>query len=184
METWFVADTHFDHEAMLRHNNRPFENLALMNHGMVTDWNRRVGRKDRVYIVGDFAFARHGRWIHMLNGHKILIVGNHDKMPEKHRRLFSECYGGEGGAQGLLFRKICGQEMMLCHYPMMSWNKSSYGVWCICGHSHGRMSETLPGANYQGGLILDVGVDVRRKYYPMHFEEVKKEMVAKIQVAQ
>ena len=44
------------------------------------NWNKMVGKKDRVIIVGDFAFANHVKWANCLNGKKVLILGNHDNM--------------------------------------------------------------------------------------------------------
>lgn len=52
-----------------------------MNDAMITNWNRVVKESDWVYHLGDFAlFGREGLKLLLsrLNGHKVLIKGNHD----------------------------------------------------------------------------------------------------------
>lgn len=189
-ETFFIADPHFDHESIRVHCKRPYSTLEEMNEGMASVWNGIVGSKDLVYIAGDFAFKNHRRWVSMLHGKKILIVGNHDKMPQDTLDLFKPDWACEDvkvmdaiktmaqfrEVHQLLERKICGHWMTICHYPMRSWSGSVHGSWCICGHAHGRCKVALPG-EAAGGLILDVGWDVFGK--PIPIETLEREMRVK-----
>ena len=88
-KTFFVADTHFGHEAMIRFENRPFENTKDMERQLIKNWNETVDSEDRVYVLGDFAFgdkAEVTRLCRSLNGKKILVLGNHDtQSPEWYR---------------------------------------------------------------------------------------------------
>ena len=191
-ETFWVADTHLDHDAIRRHCKRPFDTLDAMNQSIASIWNGIVSNKDLVYIVGDFAWRNHRKWINELNGRKVLIVGSHDQMPqdvldlfqgeltEEKKRLAVELHLTKmqfREVHTLLDRVICGQRMTLCHCPMVSWNSSVHGAWCIHGHCHGRRKESLPG-RIGGGLILDVGWDIWKK--PINFDELRCEMKIKL----
>ena len=190
-DTFFCADTHLDHESILRHCHRPFATVDDMNKGIATEWNATVSSKDVVYIVGDFAWRNHRKWINELNGKKVLIIGNHDKMPQDALDLFKPDWTCEDmtlreavktlvqfrEVHQQLDRVIGGQRMMLNHYPMRSWSSSVHGTWCVCGHVHGRMKSLLPG-DASGGLIMDVGWDVWHK--PVAFDILKVEMEKKL----
>ena len=190
-ETFFCADTHLDHDAIRVHCKRPYNTLDAMNEAIVLAWNSVVDNKDTVYIGGDFAFRNHRKWVNELKGKKILIVGNHDHMPQDVLDLFKPDWKCDDvTAQDAiktmvqfrevhqqLDRVICGQRMTLNHYPMRSWSSSVHGAWCLHGHVHGRMRVSLPG-EIGGGMILDVGWDVWHK--PIPFGIVKAEMEKKL----
>lgn len=209
-ETYFCADLHLDHPGVLLHCKRPWiqngdlnangkwvsreiaeQRAHEMSVAMVTDWNKIVTSNDLVYFIGDLAWKNHRKWINELKGKKVLIVGNHDRMPQDALDLFKPDWTcGDlplfdvvktlqqfREVHQLLDRVICGQRMTLCHYPMRAWSSSVHGTWCLCGHSHGRMTCSLPG-NVSGGLLLDVGWDVWKK--PLSFAEVKVEMMKKL----
>lgn len=83
---WFSSDPHYFHKNVIRMCNRPFSGLKEMHEHMIDNWNRRVKPNEKVYMLGDFAFSG---WtltkkvVERLNGHKILILGNHDLAPHK-----------------------------------------------------------------------------------------------------
>jgi calcineurin-like phosphoesterase family protein len=92
---FFIADTHFGDERILKYENRPFENVNQMDEEMICRWNATVDTEDTVYILGDFgAVGYEGDVISRLNGKKILVKGNHDtKSNEEYRSFgFSEVY--------------------------------------------------------------------------------------------
>lgn len=78
---FFIADTHFGHEAMIRFENRPFKDTADMEAKLIQNWNETVDPEDSVFMLGDFAFGDKDtvtRLCHALNGKKTLVLGNHD----------------------------------------------------------------------------------------------------------
>ena len=92
---FFIADTHFDDDAIRRYENRPFEDVQAMNRALIDNWNRVVGPEDRVYVLGDFgAPGREAQILAALKGRKILVKGNHDTQSgEYYRRAgFEEVY--------------------------------------------------------------------------------------------
>lgn len=81
---WVVSDTHFNHENIIKFCNRPFDDAKHMNDAMVENWNSKVKPQDKVYHLGDvYMGGGFGReytesLLASLNGHKRLILGNHD----------------------------------------------------------------------------------------------------------
>ena len=154
---YFTADTHFNHEAVIRYSNRPFSDLEEMHERLIESWNELVKPGDTIYHLGDFALS----WgkksdelidavLSRLNGQKWLITGNHDREEVVNNRQwvkvlpYHELKVDRGGEHK--------QRIVLSHYSMRSWNQSHRGSWMLHGHSHGNLSDI-------GGKSCDVGVD-------------------------
>lgn len=79
---YLIGDTHFGDDTIRKLEVRPFETVEKQTDEMVKLWNSIVDSEDIVYIVGDFVDVDADRYhlekIRNLNGHKILIRGNHD----------------------------------------------------------------------------------------------------------
>jgi calcineurin-like phosphoesterase family protein len=164
MRNIFVtADLHFGHEGILQYTRRPYVSLEEMDDALIENWNSRVHRGDTVYIVGDFAWRRHNHYLQALNGKKILICGNHDRMNREALGNFTEVHD-------LLVRKILGQPVVFCHYCLAVWPDvypvgDTPGSWHLYGHSHGRIPESADIRR------MDVGVDVW-DYHPIPWDVV------------
>lgn len=94
-KTYFIADTHFGDSAILRYENRPFENVSHMDNELISRWNSVVSDEDCVYVLGDFgADGYETEVISALKGKKYLIKGNHDvKSNDYYRKAgFEEVY--------------------------------------------------------------------------------------------
>lgn len=88
-EKWFISDTHFFHENILKFKGndgnviRAFNDITEMNEYIIRKWNNTVAQNDKVYHLGDVTF-KYGREFNelmsRLNGQKRLILGNHDKI--------------------------------------------------------------------------------------------------------
>ena len=166
---WFTSDTHFNHENVIGHSRRPFSSLVEMEEALIYDWNFYVSPGDTVYHLGDFALSwgrKHAERIDQLlarlNGDKWLITGNHDR---------KEVTANPRWRQVLQYHElkvdigeVHKQRIVMCHYPMRSWNQMHRGAWMLHGHSHHNLTDI-------GGKILDVGVD-GHQYRPISFDEV------------
>lgn len=170
MEDIFVtADLHLDHDNIRKYCNRPFKDVDEMNQAIVTNWNNKIPKNNSlVIILGDVAWRNHDKWLGMLNGKKILIEGNHDKM---HYHTIERHFLGR--PHKIYERKIEGQFTVFCHYPMISWNRSFHGSWHLFGHCHGRVIKP-----FINKYAFDVGVD-SHNFEPWSWEEIKQEMVKK-----
>lgn len=173
---FFTSDTHFNHGNIIKYCNRPFSSVEEMNEALIKNHNAVVGKNDFVIHLGDIAF---GKDIHQtvallsqLNGRKIFLLGNHDD---------SLLYGSirEKGLDFLTFSRfqlapisIFGQHVVLCHFPMLSWERSYHGSIHLHGHSHGNIPDDP--------LVrrVDVGVDCNN-YTPVSWGDIKKKMLAR-----
>lgn len=158
---WFTSDTHFGHCSIIKHCRRPFSDVNEMDATLIKNWNTVVSKKDTVYHLGDFAWCNHNHYLGALNGKKILIRGNHDKMNQDYLRNFS-------GVHDILQKTFNQHMVVMMHYPLWSWNACFHGSWHIFGHVHGRLRGVR-----DGELCLDVGVD-SWNYYPVSWDELEK----------
>ena len=85
MKIFVISDTHFYHKNIIRYCNRPFESIEEMNAALIKNWNKTVSNDDIVIFCGDFCFCRTAEKkevttaiTNQLNGHKIIVKGNHD----------------------------------------------------------------------------------------------------------
>ena len=149
MAVWFTADTHFGHGGALGLFKRPFASVVAMDEAMVTGWNDVVGPADTVWHLGDVAVRRSpdavAALLGRLNGAKHLVAGNND--PPGVREL-----PGWASVHDLVELELAGRHLVLCHYPLRSWNRQGRGALQLHGHSHGRLTP-IP-------RQVDVGVDV------------------------
>lgn len=80
---WFISDTHFNHENIIKYCDRPFNNSNEMDEYIIKKWNSVVGVRDKVYHLGDFALGlsleRYKDLLNRLNGEIVLVYGNHDR---------------------------------------------------------------------------------------------------------
>lgn len=151
MAIFVWSDLHFNHAGIIRYCNRPFADVREMNESIIARWNMAIGPTDTIWVLGDFGF--HGKddlatIFTCLNGHKNLVIGNHDeknaevlKLPwERQERLYT--------------LKTEGMRFELCHYPIEAWKGSHKGSIMLHGHSHGTLKNIIPHR-------FDVGFDVR-----------------------
>lgn len=161
MAEFYTADTHFGHEKIITYCNRPFTSAEEMDEVMIDNWNCIVGKNDTVYHIGDFAFKSRKNiqyYLHRLNGHVVLILGNHDRVG-----LNSDC--GFMHVAHYKYMKINNQRIVMCHFPMRSWYRKNRGSWMLHGHCHGSL-ETIENS-------IDVGVDCH-EFKPLSFKDVEE----------
>jgi calcineurin-like phosphoesterase family protein len=158
-EKWFISDTHFFHENIIKFCNRPFINAEHMNEFMISEWNNCVSPQDKVYHLGDVALGAGGNegrlanLLRRLNGHKRLIVGNHDNL--------------KSSALQTNFQKIdlwkgFKTEGFTCVHIPLEIDQLRDGDVCVHGHIHD---------NLKKGRYINVCVE-HTKYRPMHMDEI------------
>lgn len=131
-DTWFISDTHFGHENILEYEPaaRPFSSVDIMNEAIITRWNSVVGKYDKVYHLGDFAFGRQNISIaKFLNGQKRLVLGNHDRYTaQDYLQHFLSIHGA-------LFWERC----VLTHIPVHPNQLQHRSVLNLHGHLHSKI---------------------------------------------
>jgi calcineurin-like phosphoesterase family protein len=171
MTIFFISDTHFGHENILTFTGqdgqriRRFEFVEEMDEHMVECWNRVVRPIDHVYHLGDVTMIRGTatkclmmasplQYVRRLNGHKRLILGNHDHCPMTAYRTvgFEKIYGVK-----LVDRFLCS------HVPV---HEGSIGKARANIHGHIHEKPSPPGPYY------NVSVEARA-YTPVSLEEIQ-----------
>jgi len=166
---FFVGDPHINHKMMIVHCNRPFRNITEHDEKFMENWNSVVGQKDHVYVLGDFIWKDKKyavNYINHLKGKIFFLKGNHDRamkgevlkkvicLPQYHELTIQDPKAP--GKKQLL---------VLCHYPIESWNRKRFGTIHLHGHSHGKLKHIIPNR-------VDVGVDCWN-YFPVSYEQIK-----------
>jgi calcineurin-like phosphoesterase family protein len=175
---FFTSDTHLSHRNIIKYCRRPFATIEEMNEAIISRWNSVVGKHDVVYHLGDVSFEKDKTkltWmLRRLNGSKHIVWGNHDKGMKE--AILAADWHDCGELHTLNVppesNNGVGQKIILCHYPLLTWDQSHHGSWMLHGHCH----HTLPPD--QNSLRIDVGVD-GWDYRPVTMEQLRQEMSRK-----
>jgi len=172
---FFMADNHFSHVNILKFCNRPFANVREMDAEMVRRWNEVVRDDDVVYHLGDFTLGANAGWFRRLRGTVKVVPGGHDKrwLRQHAKNPYRTASGKIVEVLPPLFtleipRGKRPLVVALCHYPMLSWDRSHHGSIHLHGHSHGK----IPAETSGKGVRIDVGVDVWN-FRPVSLGEVE-----------
>lgn len=175
---FFTADPHFFHTNIIKYTNRPFNNSREMNYEIVKRWNEKVPKDGIVFLLGDVSLTAKPKeldtLLHSLNGTIYLIIGNHEKDALRKEYVRSRFAGIYDIAEIYIKDKEITygeQHLVMCHYPMLTWNGSHRGSWQLFGHVHGGLSNK--GKLKHAVTQLDVGVDCH-DFTPLSYQEVKE----------
>lgn len=193
MVTWFTSDTHFSHKNIINLGaGRPFKDIQHHNEMLVKNWNNVVSPTDTVFHLGDVAL---GPWpdglsyVKRLNGHKVLVPGNHDRISSVEKPARQERFLPDYDEA---FQKIFDEvswtvvgtkphwPVMMSHYPYDgdSHGTDRYtdlrpvdnGVPLIHGHNHCGPSER-ESVSAKGTPQFAVGVDANN-WTPVHEDTI------------
>jgi calcineurin-like phosphoesterase family protein len=183
MTRYYTSDTHFGHVNIIELCERPFADVDEMNAAMIERWNSVVRPRDMVIHFGDVAMGKIADSLPLvgqLNGRKVLIPGNHDRifsrMTQKQRDRFLPEYAK-------VFDIILEEQSQLrvgdewvnaCHFPYVgdSHGEDRYadmrpeddGNVIVHGHVHEEW--------VQNGRQINVGVDVW-DFMPVHEDQLE-----------
>ena len=170
---YFTSDWHIAHKNILKFCDRGVENLDEMHHKLITEHNNIISDYDTCYFLGDMAFniGIGTEVISQLNGHRILVRGNHDFKSSTMSRM-----GFHFVCERLDLKRM-GKDLTLCHFPFKPskfkhinvpvWKKVLFGAedtlryinkrpidrgqWILHGHTHDK--------DQIKGRMIHVGVD-------------------------
>lgn len=167
---FITADHHFGHRNIIDYCKRPFPDVDRMREYFVEIWNHQVGPDDDVWVLGDFALGRLDEsLVADLNGHKMLLPGNHDRCFPGHKKAARERQRYlDAGFEAILddpqTLTIAGQNVKISHFPFRSTGvldeatvryaehrPVDNGGWLLHGHVHERWRIW--------GRQINVGVD-------------------------
>lgn len=173
---FFISDTHFGHKNIIRFCDRPFADVDEMNEALIDNWNNVVGEDDTVYHLGDVALGPWVEWdsiLTRLNGYKVLVVGNHERIfkgeTAKNQRRFATEYPKwfeEIHHNIENFELANGRKVHLSHFPYeadhmeksrhMDARLTDRGTTLIHGHTH---LNQIVSHSRAGTLQIHVGAD-------------------------
>ena len=166
---WITSDTHYHHKNICRgvtnwrtqdgkipvSSTRDFRDLDEMDSTIVNNINAKVGPDDTLIHLGDVAFGGFemvGQFLDRLVCKNIhLVLGNHDHHIQNDREGIQSRFLS---VQNYLEANIEGENFILCHYPLQSWNGLNKGFIHLHGHVH-----LSPQNKWGNGKRLDVGMD-------------------------
>lgn len=156
---WFSSDLHAGHDRLrfLSPETRPFSSVEEMDNTLINNWNSCVKHEDTIYHLGDFAWRDHKSILSRLHGKIVFIKGNHDK----------ELLKIIPNIPDILEITVNKQHIVLCHYPMKTWNRSHHGSWQLYGHCHSDLPDD------EETWSTDVGMD-RWNCKPVSFEQLQE----------
>lgn len=177
MSKFFVtSDQHFNHENIIKYCNRPFSSVEEMNEEMIKRWNTVVSQDDTVFVLGDFFMGRLTEIkdiLAQLNGHIMLVNGNHDK---DDRVVKMTSYGDVVNLGPLYIIEYKNVNVVMCHYPidfdlrnMVS--KTSKKMVFLYGHIHNLAPKGL-----DRGCFYHVGVDTN-DFTPVNLDNIINEVL-------
>lgn len=186
---YFTSDYHVGHANVIKFDKRPFIGVEEMNQELITRWNSVVDQNDIVFYLGDLffrcRFEMAKEFVDQLNGKIHFIMGNHDRFRDiKKLDRFERIYGDDtalGGATIQVKDQDANrgyQDIVLCHYAILSWNKGHYGSWHLHGHSHQSLANNPDMAWFYERKVLDMGCN-GWNYTPVSYQEIKNIMITK-----
>ena len=169
---FLTSDSHYSHSNLCRATSswidesktRDFKSLNQMNSVLVDSINSRVGENDVLFHLGDFSFGgfdKIGEFRSRIVCKNIhLILGNHDHHIERNKDGIRSLFSSVNHYVSLdLRRPGNGPEMdkfsmILCHFPIASWDGMNDGRIHLHGHVH-----LAPLHKIAEGRAMDVGAD-------------------------
>lgn len=170
---WFTADLHAFHKNILKFQKERRETMGITddmsdteamekhNEWIVKMWNMTVDKHDHVYILGDVSFGtpeETRKFLERLHGQKHLIIGNHDKSCKGLENYFVSVsqikeFPIKKHQYDFLEENIY---LVLCHFPMVAWNRRLHGAFMVHGHTHNSLLKINEESEE---LRVDVGLD-------------------------
>jgi calcineurin-like phosphoesterase family protein len=181
MKRYFIADTHFGHEALVRgmlrrypHSNELFPSVEAYDEHVIGAINAAVGVNDELHVLGDFSQLPGKYRARIKCKHVMLTRGNHDPV-QKSKNVFGEI----PWMREVKLRGDTGSlTAILSHAPQAYWIGSHRGWAHLYGHTHGQREDTLDQAFGRERRAFDVGADHLRTFYGNYFPVDEAELYA------
>lgn len=154
MTIFVTSDLHIGHKNILKYTDRHkvYKDIEDHDNQIIDTINKIVKNSDILYLLGDIAMFNIHSFISKLNGSKIIIPGNHDKWRNNSHTSYLEL-------------KYNDDLFIMCHYPLLQWNKGHYGSYMLHGHCHGGIN-----SSNENLRRIDVGWD--NFYRPISLQEI------------
>lgn len=140
---YVIGDQHFYHKNIIYYTRGNFSSTLEMNEYIIKLHNETVGKEDIVIFLGDFCFKNSciEKILSCMNGHKYLVLGNHDSYNlVKNYPLL--------GFEGVFTTPIKIQDKYLSHEPLVEGEKKDLYFEGISNE----FKKNSNGINYHGHI--------------------------------
>lgn len=178
-EVLFWSDMHIGHDPKWENplwKTRGFDSVEEHDETLIQRWNAKATANTVGFHLGDIIFGHNAEQrlrvlFERLNFECLFVLcGNH---VAGWKQVFESCeeniYRVNENKQvvftpNYLEAYVNGQAMVMCHYPIVSWNgiKTSYALH---GHVHGSLKEEVKGRS--------LCMDVESQPHPLNFNEIR-----------
>jgi len=172
---------------------RGYNSSAEHDEGLIQNWNSKANKNTIGFLLGDTIFGHNAderllKLLNRLNFKELYILpGNHQAGYKQILDSLHENVLNVDGHEKLIHfvpnyleTVVNGQTIVMCHYPILSFNGMAKGAYHIYAHVHGNLGRSELGRLYQNtGLTYEVSVENCPS--PITFGELRAEMRKKVQ---
>jgi calcineurin-like phosphoesterase family protein len=162
---FFLSDTHFFHDNIIKCCNRPFESCVDQDETIIKNWNSVIKKGDLVYHLGDIAWGGDYSVLKRMNGQKIIIKGNHDKTKNLENAVENKYIETWHYQKGFMYKN---DYIFMSHFPHLRWDRCSHDSYHAFGHSHGKLDIVF-------GRSMDVSIDCI-DFTPIHIDDFRSKL--------
>lgn len=186
-EVLFWGCLHYGHDPKWEEPiwaRRGFTSSAEHDEAIINNWNSKATDKTVGFLLGDTMFGFGGeekfkKLLSRLNFKRLYIMSGN------HTAGWSQTFNSiEGNVLSVdadkevvfvpnyLEAYVNGQPIVMCHYPVLSWNGAGKDAWMLFSHVHGSLINSEVGRLYlaKGGKTLEVSVEVNT--FPLTYGQV------------
>lgn len=187
---WITSDTHYGHAGICRGTThwrtldaegnkivpmdavRDFDTVEAMNELMIENINNHVGENDILFHMGDWSFGGFENILEFRYQIKCktihYILGNHDHHIESNKENIRSYFASVNHYNEVnVAHKSGNLKLILCHYPIVSWNNMRRNSYMLHGHQHLRGEQ-----RFGNGKRMDIGMCGHPEFRPYHLDEI------------
>lgn len=141
---YYIADTHFGHENIIKHDfrngGRVFKSIDEHDNLIIENINKIVTLQDNLYFLGDVSLYKSDKTAELIEKinckNLYLLRGNHDRWIKdgKCKKLFQGIYDVKQIEDN-------NRLVFLCHYPIMMYPGQHRGMIHLYAHVHNTIEE-------------------------------------------
>lgn len=174
-QNFYTSDLHIDHHKLYETGFRIFSCAQACQEFMLENFNSRVGKEDKLYILGDLtlnaSYDTVAEYLSQLNGIKIIIIGNHDKQKMLQRlkddKIIANFYPWKGCHDN-------GVPVFMTHFVPLEAHVGPEVRLHLHGHVHGMLKNVI-----KCPLLYDVGVDANN-FTPVSLADLNLELIERV----
>ena len=153
MAEFITSDLHLSHNNIWKpdYASRPVSSTEEMNEMLISNWNEVVSQNDTVYVLGDVCMGKIAESLplcDLLQGHKVLVFGNHDRMfrPKNDNQFHKWMTEYSQYFESITNEMVWNDRLLFNHFPYtgdhtpevryLEERPVNQGLWLCHGHTH------------------------------------------------